>query len=138
MTDVDQAGTMPRRAFLAATCATGCLAVAGCSTGVAAVGKDRSTEPAQIPVSEVPVGGGIVLAEYRLVLTQPEPGVFRAFSAVCTHQGCIVSAVADGTIDCPCHGSRFSIADGSVVRRPAHEALPGYVVTRTGDILTVA
>ena len=137
MTEVDQTGAMPRRAFLAATCATGCLAVAGCSTGVAAVGKDRSAEPARIAASEVPVGGGIVLAEHQLVLTQPEPGVFRAFAAVCTHQGCLVSEVSDGTINCACHGSRFSIADGSVVRTPAREALAGYAVTRAGDMLTV-
>ncbi|MFC7449881.1 Rieske (2Fe-2S) protein [Rhodococcus daqingensis] len=137
MTDVDQAGALPRRAFLAATCATGCLAVVGCSTGAAATGEDRSTEPARITAGEVPVGGGIVLTQHQLVLTQPEPGVFKAFSAVCTHQGCLVSEVSDGTINCSCHGSRFSIADGSVVRRPAREALAGYAVTRAGDLLTV-
>ncbi|MFD4179699.1 Rieske (2Fe-2S) protein [Rhodococcus sp. NPDC058514] len=137
MSDVDRPGAMPRRAFLTTACATGCLAVAGCSTGAAAVGNKQSAEPARIATSEVPVGGGIVLAEHQLVLTQPEPGVFRAFSAVCTHQGCLVSEVGDGTINCSCHGSRFSIADGSVVRRPARESLAGYAVTRAGGILTV-
>ncbi|WP_319617692.1 Rieske (2Fe-2S) protein [Rhodococcus opacus] len=128
---------MPRRTFLAATCATGCLAATGCSAGAAT--SDRSTtDTARIAVSDVPVGGGIVLPAQQLVLTQPQAGVFRAFSAVCTHQGCSVSEVRDGTINCPCHGSRYSITDGSVVRRPAQEPLPTYAVTRTGDFLTIS
>ncbi|MEU2004629.1 Rieske 2Fe-2S domain-containing protein [Rhodococcus sp. NPDC019627] len=127
---------MPRRTFLAAACATGCLAAAGC-TGSATAGGGRPADLARIPVAEVPVGGGIVLPEHDLVLTQPEPGMFRAFSAVCTHQGCTVSEVRDGTINCPCHGSRYSSTDGSVVRRPAQQPLPTYPVTRTGEFLTI-
>ena len=51
-------------------------------------------------------------------MTQPTAGTFKAFSAICTHQGCMVGEVADGTIICPCHGSQFTIADGSVAQRP--------------------
>ncbi|MDI9941762.1 Rieske (2Fe-2S) protein, partial [Rhodococcus sp. IEGM 1351] len=76
-----------------------------------------------------------VLPAQHLVLTPPQAGVFRACSAVCTHQGCTVSEVRDGTINCPCHGSRSSITDGSVVRRPAQEPRPTYAVTRTGVFL---
>lgn len=133
MTDVP----MKRRDFLATACATGCLVAAGCSTGAATAGDRRDLEPAQVPVSEVPIGGGIILAEHQLVLTQPAAGVFVAFSSVCTHQGCLVSEVSDGTINCGCHGSRYSITDGSVVRRPAREPLAAYAVTRTGDTLTI-
>lgn len=132
------ASLMPRRTFLAGACATGCLTAAGCSTGAATTGGGRGTDSARIAVADVPVGGGIVLSEHQLVLTQPEPGVFRAFSAVCTHQGCSISEVRDGTINCPCHGSRYSISDGSVVRRPAQQPLPTYAVTHTGDILTIS
>ncbi|MDV7246573.1 MULTISPECIES: Rieske (2Fe-2S) protein [Rhodococcus] len=127
---------MPRRTFLAAACATGCLAAAGCSTGAATAG-DNQADSARIAVSDVPVGGGIVLPQQQLVITQPQAGVFRAFSAVCTHQGCSVSEVHDGTINCPCHGSRYSITDGSVVRRPAQQPLDAHPVTRTGDVLSI-
>ncbi|MEW5355836.1 MULTISPECIES: Rieske (2Fe-2S) protein [unclassified Streptomyces] len=73
--------------------------------------------------SDIPVGGGKVFAEHKIVVTQPKKGEFKAFSAVCTHQGCTVAKVADGTIDCPCHGSMFHIADGTVAQGPATHPL---------------
>jgi Rieske Fe-S protein len=68
--------------------------------------------------SEVPVGGGTVLPDQKVVLTQPEEGQFKAFTAVCTHQGCVVASVAEGTINCGCHGSQFAIEDGANVGGP--------------------
>ncbi len=73
---------------------------------------------------EIPVGGGTIFDAERVVVTQPERGGYRAFSAVCTHVGCLLNVVANGTIDCPCHGSRFSITNGTVVSGPARRALP--------------
>jgi Rieske Fe-S protein len=73
--------------------------------------------------ADVPVGGGLVVKNQKIVVTQPTKGEFKGFSAVCTHQGCLVSTVADGTINCTCHGSKFSIADGSVVAGPAKAPL---------------
>lgn len=73
---------------------------------------------------EVPLGGGIVYTAARVVVTQPAKGKYHAFSAVCTHVGCIVNKVASGTIDCPCHGSTFRVTDGSVVTGPADSPLP--------------
>lgn len=64
---------------------------------------------------EIEVGGGVVNGANRVVVTQPAAGEFRGFSAVCTHQGCIVATVSNGEIFCACHGSRFSAADGSVL-----------------------
>ena len=84
---------------------------------------------------DIPVGGGTVFASQKVVVTQPTPGTFEAFSAVCTHQGCTVNKVASGTIDCPCHGSKYAIADGSVVHGPAPRPLPRRQVTVAGDAL---
>lgn len=85
-------------------------------------GSTRRT-PAEdgIATSEVPVGGGVI--EGEVVITQPTEGEFKAFTAICTHQGCLVGDVAEGTINCPCHASQFSIEDGSVVTGPAPTAL---------------
>lgn len=126
---------LSRRAFVSGACAAGCVAVAGCSGG-----GDHTPEPAgpvQVPTADVPTGGGVILAKDKVVVTQPEPGVFRAFSAVCTHQGCLVSAVVNGAITCRCHGSAFSVADGSVLRNPATKPLPARPVEVVGDTLTV-
>jgi Rieske Fe-S protein len=95
----------------------------------AILGQPASPQPAsgQPPslalTSDVPVGGGKILADKKIVITQPRAGSFEAFTAVCTHQGCAVSSVSGGTINCPCHGSRFGIANGSVVTGPAASAL---------------
>ncbi len=82
--------------------------------------------------AEVPVGGGKIINGANVVVTQAVAGTFKAFSAVCTHQGCIVDAIANGTIDCPCHGSKFSIKDGSVVNGPAASPLPPVTITVQG------
>jgi Rieske Fe-S protein len=73
--------------------------------------------------SDVPVGGGTILADKKIVITQPQSGTFHAFTAVCTHAGCTVGSVSGGTINCPCHGSKFNIANGAVVNGPASSPL---------------
>ncbi|MGH3696870.1 MAG: Rieske (2Fe-2S) protein [Pseudonocardiaceae bacterium] len=87
--------------------------------------------------SAIPVGGGMVFADQEIVVTQPTKGTFKAFSATCTHQGCTVSKVAGGTINCPCHGSKFAIADGSVVQGPAKKPLEARQVSASGGDLTL-
>jgi Rieske Fe-S protein len=83
--------------------------------------------------SAIPVGGGKIFAAQTTVVTQPSAGEFKVFSAVCTHMGCIVSQIADGRIDCPCHGSEYSITDGAVLAGPAPKPLPAKPFKVTGD-----
>ena len=85
----------------------------------------RAVQPDHSPSRKqtYPVGSGKIFPDAQTVITQPKKGEFKAFSAVCTHQGCLVDAVTT-TIDCPCHGSKYSITDGSVVNPPAPQPLP--------------
>ncbi|MEO6820975.1 MAG: Rieske (2Fe-2S) protein [Candidatus Nanopelagicales bacterium] len=100
-------------------------ATAGCGfigTGVQAA--PQPTGPVTLgPTSGVPVGGGRIYSDQKVVVTQPSAGSYKAFTAVCTHEGCLVGSVSDGAILCPCHGSQFSISDGSVMQGPATIAL---------------
>ena len=82
-------------------------------------------------VAKVPAGGGVVLS--GVVVTKDASGAIHAFSATCTHQGCTVSSVSGGTINCPCHGSRFNASTGAVVQGPATRPLPTVAVTVQGD-----
>lgn len=95
-------------------------------------------ESGGIPTSDIPVGGGKIYPDDDMVVTQPKSGEFKAFSATCTHQGCTLANVKDGTINCTCHFSKFSIEDGSVEGGPAPQPLPEKTVTVTGDTLQVS
>ncbi|MFF4349488.1 Rieske (2Fe-2S) protein [Streptomyces sp. NPDC001530] len=88
--------------------------------------------------SDIPVGGGMIYANAKVVVTQPTSGDFKGFSAVCTHQGCTVAKVENGEIVCPCHKSHFSIADGSVASGPAPKPLPSADVTVADGTITLA
>jgi Rieske Fe-S protein len=83
--------------------------------------------------SEIPVGSGKIFTSEKVVVTQPNSDDFKAFSAVCTHMGCIVATVSDGTIDCPCHGSKYSISTGAVVSGPAPSPLAAQSIKVTGS-----
>jgi Rieske Fe-S protein len=76
-----------------------------------------------VAISRVPVGGGVILENADYVITQPTKGEFKAFSKICTHQGCPVASVSNGVIHCNCHGSEYSIEDGSVTNPPAPKPL---------------
>jgi Rieske Fe-S protein len=140
------APTSSRRAVLAGAGAACVAALSGCTAYNANNGGLAGAPPAQnspaasggssgtgagngnapdvlASTSDVPVGGGKILTDKRIVITQPHAGTFDAFTAVCTHQGCIVTTVSGGTINCPCHGSKFSIVNGSVVNGPATSPL---------------
>ena len=86
------------------------------STGANGYGPATSAGRYLVPVSEVPPKGGLILATDKVVLVREHNGVLKAFSAVCTHQGCTVDSIADGVITCPCHGSEYSAVNGAVIR----------------------
>ncbi|MBP2580738.1 Rieske Fe-S protein [Streptomyces sp. PvR006] len=87
--------------------------------------------------ADIPVGGGKVLADKGVVITQPKAGEFLAFSSKCTHAGCAVSSVKDGVIVCPCHQSQFDMADGSVKSGPAGSPLPPTPIQVVGDAISL-
>ncbi|GIG20464.1 hypothetical protein Cch01nite_11880 [Cellulomonas chitinilytica] len=87
------------------------------------------------PLDDVPDGGGLVLADQKVVLTR-DGATVHAFSAVCTHQGCLVRDVRGGEIHCPCHGSAFDATTGDVVQGPASTPLPPVAVeVRDGEVV---
>jgi Rieske Fe-S protein len=147
---VGPGATSTRRLVLLGAGAVGATAVlAACGTSTSSsntTGTDFSSEPAPAgskgaeatgagadsgsgssggttlaKVADVKVGSGIITANY--VITQPEAGTFKAFTKVCPHAGCDVNKVDAGVIKCPCHGSQFSIKDGSVTTGPATKGL---------------
>ena len=122
----------------AGTTAGAAPATAGAgSASSSASGGGGSTAGAQgsalATTSEIPVGSGKIFTSEKIVVTQPNSGDFKAFSAVCTHMGCIVSTISNGTIDCPCHGSQYSISTGAVVGGPAPSPLPAQTIKVTGS-----
>ncbi|WP_373864756.1 QcrA and Rieske domain-containing protein [Nocardia pseudovaccinii] len=117
--------------------------VAGAFAALPAAQQEVREQPAPAPqveagapenaiarVSDVPVGSGLILGD--TVVTQPNPGNFQGFSVICTHQGCALNEIAGGTINCPCHGSKFNL-DGSVATGPANEPLSRREVSVQGD-----
>ncbi|WP_229400089.1 Rieske (2Fe-2S) protein [Micromonospora okii] len=145
-------GRQTRRALLAGAGAVGAaVALTACGgekepaggstpTGSApagATGSQGAAEPLA-RTADIPVGGGAVYATKGVVITQPEAGTYKAFDPICTHQGCPVSNVDGGTINCTCHNSRFSIADGSVQSGPAKKPLAAKEITVDGDRITLA
>src|SRR6478752_5313551 len=139
-TTPSQSPTVSRRAVLAGAAAVGAAVgvgalAAACGTSGGSGGP--AAGPVTVAVGDIPVGGGKIFESQQVVVAQPVAGTFKAFSAICTHQGCVVGAVQNGKIVCPCHNSEFSAADGSVTQGPAMTALTAKTVSRSGDTLTV-
>lgn len=122
----------------------GALGVAAALAGCAGSGDDDSSEPKVAAgvelalTSEVPVGGGIILTDEKIVITQPTEGDFQAFTAVCTHQGLLVTSVEDGTIHCANHGSSYDATSGDATGGPASGPLASVAITMDGDRILVA
>jgi Rieske Fe-S protein len=113
-------------------------AAAGGATGKASPAAKAPAVPALAKTSDIPVGGGKIFAAKKVIVTQPTAGVFKAYSTICTHQGCAINEIKNGTMDCPCHGSKFKIADGSVDAGPAPSPLPAKNIKVDGSSLHLA
>ncbi|MET0866154.1 MAG: Rieske (2Fe-2S) protein [Nakamurella sp.] len=134
-----------RRALLTGTGIAVVAAAAGATWYATAGPTPRATAPgsyqqpasptgtptALAQVSQIPEGGGVVLDDQSVVLTRESGEKVHAFSAICTHQGCLVSQVSNGKITCPCHGSTFDANTGAVLGGPAPSPLPAVPVTVT-------
>ncbi|MGN9840538.1 Rieske (2Fe-2S) protein [Nonomuraea sp. H19] len=127
-----------RREMLGAAGVAACgLALAGCS--VEDTKAQQSLKGKVIAkTADVPVGGGMVIEDLKIVLTQPAQGVYKAFSAICTHKGCAVSTPKENVIRCACHGSEFAADSGKATKGPAIAGLAAFQVKVEGDGIVVA
>lgn len=127
---------VPRKTVIAgAGIGLAAATLAACSGGGPRSGSGSEATPEILAnIADVPVGSGVVVG--TVVVTQPTAGDFKAFSAVCTHTGCLIDEVVDGTINCPCHGSKFSL-DGTVVQGPATRPLNAEAITVQGDSIVL-
>lgn len=130
---------LTRRSLLASAglAAAALGGLAACGGGADAPASGGSAGPVTAKTSDIAVGSGTIFAAGQAVITQPTAGEFKAFSSICTHARCPVADVT-GTINCACHGSKFSITDGSVVNGPAVTPLPARTVSVSGDTVSVA
>ncbi|MFJ4669511.1 Rieske (2Fe-2S) protein [Kitasatospora purpeofusca] len=141
MSEAPESPAPSRRTLLcgaaAVLAAGGTVAVTGCASTSSGSDSAAKTPVDLGPASGVPVGGGTVFREKKIVVTQPAEGQYKAFSAKCTHAGCVVDQVKNQKIQCPCHGSMFGITDGAVQDGPAPTPLPAYDVVVEGGNLKV-
>ena len=148
MTDhssVPESATSSRRSLIGGVLGAGValpiLAACGSSSDSSGSSGGAGSTASKGPIgstSDVPVGGGKIFTAEKVVVTQPTAGDFKGFSAVCTHQGCPVSEIEGEDIVCTCHGSKFSIKDGSVVNGPATKPLSAVKVTVSGSDLSIS
>jgi len=94
-------------------------------------------------VSDVPVGSAFKFTESSTgapaYIMQPKAGTFLAYSAICTHEGCIVNYDAGNKIfACPCHGAQFDPTTGIPSRGPAQSPLQKFTITVSGTDLYLA
>lgn len=115
------------------------VGLAGCSAEETAAPTAATKTGVEIGKSSaVPVGSGLnfTVEDVPIVVTQTTEGEFKAFSAICTHQGCLVGC-RDKEIVCDCHASFFDSTNGKVLSGPAPTPLPEIPIeVRDGVIYT--
>ncbi|MFJ6929550.1 Rieske (2Fe-2S) protein [Streptomyces nigra] len=136
-----------RRTVVAAVGAAG-LAVALTACGSEDEASGSSTEQgaaagggggaALAKTADIPEGGAKVFDAEKVVVSQPAAGDFKAFSTICTHQNCPMTDLKEDTLSCACHGSQFSVLDGSVKKGPATQPLSAKKIDVAGGSITLA
>jgi len=91
--------------------------------------------------SPLSTAGNAVLLQYssgNLLVDRSNQNTFNALSAICTHQGCLITGYDSGNKNfvCPCHGSTFNLT-GQVVKGPAQRALPQYQTQFSNNQLSI-
>lgn len=100
-------------------------ALGGCAnSGSSDVDTVRSGQSI-VALDEVPVGGvaSVTIDRRPAFVARPDAETVRAFSAICTHQGCTVISAGEILL-CPCHQSHYEPLTGAVTRGPAEKDLP--------------
>ena len=123
---------------LLAACSSGGPSTAADSSGTSSAGSGHQSGEQVAQTSDIAVGGGEIFPDQEVVVTQPTAGEFKCFTAICTHQGCLLSSVSGGTINCDCHGSQYSIESGDVEQGPATFPLAEVPITVSGDEISFA
>ena len=82
---------------------------------------------------------GVEIDGIPVCLAKSEGEIF-AISDVCSHADIPLSEgdVADGTVECWLHGSRFDLRSGRPTGLPANQPVPTYPVKIDGDDVLVA
>ncbi len=122
---------------------TGAVVVAGCGGGggspTAPLGPPAA-QARQLTLALMGVGETAPLfdGDQAIAVTRTGTGTVVAVSRTCTHQSCTVLLPErpGATLDCPCHGSRFTV-QGQVVNGPAARALPGFPARIDGATVVV-
>ena len=80
------------------------------------------------PTENYPLDSVTLNKEQKVFIVRAKEGYFYAVSAVCPHLGCIANWKSeDGTIACPCHGSKFD-KEGKIIEGPAPRSLPRFTI----------
>ncbi|MFE9017003.1 Rieske (2Fe-2S) protein [Streptomyces sp. NPDC007808] len=111
---------------------------ASTATGGSSPGAGAGGGAALAKTADIPEGGGKVFSDEKVVVSQPAAGDFKAFSTICTHEKCPMTDLKEDTLTCACHGSQFSVLDGSVKKGPALKPLPARQISVSGDSITLA
>ncbi|WP_327580818.1 Rieske (2Fe-2S) protein [Nonomuraea sp. NBC_00507] len=136
-TEVAAESGLGRREMLGAAGVAACgLALAACGTGD--IKAQQSIKGKVIAkTADVPVGGGKLIEDLKIVVMQPAQGVYKAYSAICTHMGCAVSIPEGKMIKCACHGSEFAADSGNATKGPATAPLTAFPVKVEGDGIVI-
>jgi cytochrome b6-f complex iron-sulfur subunit len=87
-------------------------------------------------VTDYPLNSGQVVSvnDEPVMVVNTEAGGFKAYSAVCTHLGCITYwHQTRQLIQCPCHDGRFNPVTGAVISGPPPRPLPPYELEIVGE-----